>query len=114
MRLYIATPINARRGETFEEKYLDAKDRIAGLKAILGEGTTFCGWDMVGGTDVCPLGMEENAARLRCLQALLTCDAIYLDNGWEKSTGCRAEFDAAGRYMIPIYTYDGNIIKFEP
>ena len=113
MRLYIATPINARKEGTFGEKYRAAKERIERLKNVLCSMGRFQGWEAVGGPDVCPPDMEENAARLRCIQTLLVCDAIYMDTGWEHSTGCRAELDAAGRYKIPIYTYDGTVIKFE-
>ena len=111
MRLYIATPINARKEGTFGEKYWAAKKRIDRLKDVLCSTGSFAGWEAVGGPDVCPLNMEENAARLRCIQTLLACDAIYLDTGWERSTGCRAERDAADRYKIPIYTYDGKVIN---
>lgn len=37
------------------------------------------------------------------LRALLTCDAIYLLRGWERSVGARAEFEAAAISGLAIY-----------
>lgn len=38
------------------------------------------------------------------LQDLLTCDAIFLCKNWEKSKGCKLEFDVATTCNIePIY-----------
>lgn len=113
LKLYIATPINARKEETFEEKYKSAKKRLEYLKPILRADYRFNGWEVVGGTDICPLGTPENEAIKRCVQEVFTSDAIYMDVGWQNSDGCRTEFETAGRYKIPIYTFDGNVIKFE-
>lgn len=113
MKLYIATPVNARKEETFEEKYYAAQKRITELKENLSEDERFKGWEMTSGPDVCPLGMNETEALRRCVQTVLSCEAIYMDSGWQRSEGCRTEFNTAGRYKIPIYTYNGNNIKFE-
>lgn len=113
LKLYIATPINARKEDTFEEKYKSAKERLEYLKPILRADYRFNGWEVVGGTDICPLGTPENEAIKRCVQEVFTSDAIYMDVGWQNSDGCRTELETAGRYKIPIYTFDGNVIKFE-
>lgn len=113
MKLYIATPINGRNEESFEEKYRAAKERITFIKPQLLANPHFKGWEAVAGTDICPLGMSEHDALKRCVQEVYTCDAIYMDNGWERSDGCRHELETAHRYRIPVYTYDGNVMTWE-
>ena len=41
----------------------------------------------------------------RDLEMLAECDAIYLLNGWERSNGCRIEFNEAVRFGKKI-TYE--------
>lgn len=38
----------------------------------------------------------------RDLEMLATCDAVYMLEGWEKSKGCRIEFNVAATNRIPI------------
>jgi hypothetical protein len=53
-----------------------------------------------------PPGFDMKACRRRDLDALETCDAIYLLSGWEKSVGARAEKAHAEWIGLEITGYD--------
>ena len=44
-----------------------------------------------------------------CKAQLDLCDAIYMMKGWEKSNGCRQEFEYASRHGISI-TFEGGTV----
>ena len=109
MRLYIATPINARTEETLAEKKLAAKHRINLLKEIISQDTRFrCYTELVSTFDISTIGSmttEEQALGM-CVTAVLESDAIYLDHGWNGSNGCNLEYRAAKIYGKAIYEHD--------
>lgn len=39
----------------------------------------------------------------KCLEVMLSCDALYLADGWEMSLGCRMERAIAKEHGMPIY-----------
>lgn len=109
MKLYIATPVNARPERTFKEKYIAAKHRVAVLIELIREDPQFGGsYDYVTSTfNVNALGeVSETEALGRCVSTVLECDAIYLDHGWQSSKGCNLEYRAAKIYGKTIYEHD--------
>lgn len=107
MKLYIATPINARKEKDLLEKLRAARHRVELLKELLEEDERFVDYDMISTFDL-PHGanLPEEAAISSCVFAVLTSDAIYLDHGWEGSKGCNLEYRAAKIYGKQIYEHD--------
>lgn len=104
MKIYIATPINGRPEKTFAEKRAAAALRIEELKALLRQDERFASYqEMTSGIDVCTPDMKEPEAIGRCVSEVLRCDAVYMDCGYEQSTGCMTEHDVCRRYKIPVY-----------
>lgn len=105
MKLYISTPINARNENTFQDKFQAAKKRCDNLKriisnnALLQQFTTIkTPFDMYGNGK----HITEEEALAACIYEVLTCDAIYLDEGWENSRGCTLEYHTAKIYKKEI------------
>ena len=106
MKLYISTPINARREVTFQAKREAAAKRCKMLKMFLEEEME--GYEIVTPFDTIPLTetVNEEVAIGRCVTAVLRCDAIYLDHGWTGSKGCNIEYHAAKTYGKVIFEHD--------
>lgn len=106
MRIYIATPVNARTESTFEEKRRMAACRCEFLKMIIREDMPEA--ELLTPFDVCPVDevIEECEAMGRCIRHLLTADAVYLDHGWTGSKGCNLEYRAAKIYGKRILEHD--------
>ena len=51
MKLYIATPINARQEPTMREKLVAAKRRVEMLKAILADDVRFKKYELISTFD---------------------------------------------------------------
>lgn len=98
MRLYIATPINARKEKSVKARFINARVRCETLRDLLSEEHIFRGFtEIVTPFDVNPIGSttSETLALSRCVAAVLESDAIYLDHGWESSKGCNLEYRTA-------------------
>ena len=107
MKLYIATPINARKEKTMKEKLRAARHRVEQLKEILSEDDRFEDFKMISTFDLSHgVELPEEAALASCVCAVLTSDAIYLDHGWQGSKGCNLEYRAAKIYGKQIYEHD--------
>ena len=108
MKLYIATPINARRERSFKEKYLTAKHHCEMLKENIHFDPRFDQYgEIVTTFDINPMGKySEEEALGRCVSAVLGCDAIYLDHGWQGSRGCNLEYRTAKIYNKTIIEHD--------
>jgi hypothetical protein len=106
MKLYISTPINARREKTFPEKLCAAKHRVELLKEIIHDDSRFDQFDCIAHTNFDAPVMSEAAAMGICVRSVLESDAIYLDNGWQASKGCNLEYRAAKIYGKIIYEHD--------
>ena len=108
MRLYISTPINARREKTFREKYEAAERRCGLLKGKMLADTRFRQYgEIVTTFDFNPLGMfTEEEAMGRCVAAVMQCDAVFLDHGWERSRGCILEYCSARIYGKTVIKHD--------
>lgn len=106
MKLYIATPINARKEPTMKEKLLAAKHRIEFLKGLLSEDERFKSYVFFRSTFDLPAQTDEDAALAQCVREVLRADAIYLDHAWESSKGCNLEYRTAKIYGKTIYEHD--------
>lgn len=109
MKLYIATPINARKEKTLKEKLRAARHRVELLKEVIKEDDRLSGYDVVVSTfdqDKPKARDEENVALAMCVLAVLRADAIYLDHGWQGSKGCNLEYRTAKIYGKTIYEHD--------
>lgn len=91
-RIYISGPITGIDPEVCRNRFGAAEKRLIAR----------------GYTPVNPLknGLPETASydehMQRDLEMLATCDAVYMLEGWEKSKGCRIEFNVAATNRIPI------------
>lgn len=107
MKLYIATPINARREQGFANKYKAARQRVKQLKEFLKLDYRFSGYTCVSSFDVNKSQkISEADAMGNCIKAVLECDAIYLDHAWQSSKGCNLEYRAAKIYDKYIFEHD--------
>lgn len=109
MRLYIATPINARQEKTLEEKKRAARHRVNLLKEIISDDKRFAEYgELVSTFDISTIGSRTTEAQAlgMCVTAVLESDAIYLDHGWNGSDGCNLEYRAAKIYGKRIYEHD--------
>ena len=98
MKLYIATPINARQEPTMREKLVAAKRRVEMLKAILADDVRFKKYELISTFDFNDMYDTEERAMSRCIYHVLISDAIYLDHGWTASKGCNLEYQTAKIY----------------
>ena len=105
MKLYIATPINARQEPTMREKFVAAKHRVEMLKEILADDVRFKNYELISTFDFNLMNDVEEKAMLRCIYHVLTSDAIYLDHGWTASKGCNLEYLTAKIYGKLIFEH---------
>ena len=105
MKLYIATPINARQEPTMREKLVAAKRRVEMLKAIIADNDQFSDYDLISTFDFNYMNDVEEKAMSRCIYHVLTSDAIFLDLGWTASKGCNLEYQAAKIYGKQIFEH---------
>ena len=105
MKLYIATPINARKEPTMREKLVAAKQRVEMLKAILADDVRFKKYELISTFDFNDMYDTEEREMSRCIYHVLTSDAIYLDHGWTASKGCNLEDQAAKIYGKLIFEH---------
>ena len=103
MKLYIATPINARQEPTMREKLVAAKHRVEMLKAIIANDIRFKDYELISTFDFNDRNDTEEKAMSRCIYHVLTSDAIYLDLGWTMSKGCNLEHLGARSYDKQIF-----------
>ena len=103
MKLYIATPINARQEPTMREKLVAAKRRVEMLKAIIADNDQFSDYELISTFDFNDWNETDEKAMSRCIYHVLTSDAIYLDLGWTMSKGCNLEYLTAKIYGKQIF-----------
>ena len=105
MKLYIATPINARQEPTLREKLVAAKRRVEMLKEILADDVRFKDYELISTFDFNDWNDTEEKAMSRCIYHVLTSDAIYLDHCWTASKGCILEYITAKSYGKEIFEH---------
>lgn len=111
MKLYIATPINARQEPTMREKLVAAKHRVEMLKEILADDVRFKNYELINTFDFNDMYETEEKAMSRCIYHVLTSDAIYLDHGWTASKGCNLEYLTAKIYGKQIFEHSEQQTK---
>ena len=106
MKIYVSTPVNGRKEETFQKKRIAAYHRAETLSAYLKD--EYPDAEIITPFDVVPLDVtvDEPEAIGKCVTALLKCDTVVLDRGWTVSDGCNLEYRAAKIYKKDII--DGN------
>ena len=106
-KLYIVTPISSRREPTFRTKYMAARHRVNMLKEIIGDDERFADYEPISTFDMPHSENEDEATDMsKCVNAVMTCDAIYLDRGWNNSKGCRLEYHTAKIYEKGIFYHE--------
>ena len=91
-RCYIAGPMSGLPEMNFPAFAAAARD----LRAR--------GWDAVSPAEVNPdPGMTWHEAMKRDIPALLTCEAVVVLPGWEKSRGAKVEVGLARDLDMPVY-----------
>lgn len=106
MKIYVSTPINGRKEDTFQKKRIAAYHRAETLRAYLKD--EYPDAEIITPFDVVPLdeNVDEAEAIGRCVTALLRCNTVVLDRGWTASDGCNLEYRSAKIYKKDII--DGN------
>lgn len=103
MKIYIATPVNARSEATIEEKRKAAYQRVLELKgklmAIYPDAEFHSSFD----DDIAPLSkpielLPESVVMGKCVTCVMECDAILMDWGHVFSKGCGVEQFVASTY----------------
>ena len=105
MKLYIATPSNARQEPTMREKLVAGRRRVEMVEAVVADGGRFKDYGLVGAFDFNDMYDTEERAMSRCIYHVLTSDAIYLDHGWTASKGCNLEYLTAKIYGKQIFEH---------
>lgn len=110
MKIYIATPVNGRKEKTLRAKLEAACMRVAIMLAYL------CKWhedaEFMSVFDIgTPRELEMNTEQMteayimgQCVEMVIDCDMIVLDDGWESSRGCTIERYVAMQYGKQIRT----------
>lgn len=112
-RVYLAGRMRGERWYNFAE-FDKSRDKLIGY-----------GWDVVSPADIdrahgfdpfrlpadfdwetLPAGLDLDEIMLRDLDALETCDAIYMLSGWEKSSGANQELAHANRLGMRVFYQD--------
>lgn len=128
MKVYIATPVNARHEATLEGKRASAHRRVKDLEYGLSKvikGGEFFEFHSSFDSDIAPMdimltkrmygvGLPSEAVIMgKCVQRVMECDVIYLDAGWQESKGCCVEHYAACIYGKKILNYDVRGFYYE-
>lgn len=101
MKIYVSLPIT---GYSLSERKKRAK--------IIKEKIQKLGHEAVTPFDMCDdpsdhtdMSDKEFYAYCmgHCITGLLKCDAVYYDDNWHQSKGCRAESSIAQIYSIPCF-----------
>lgn len=109
MKIYIATPVNARKEATLIEKQRAALERVNVLKEKVKELHPNAEvWSSVGNIVVARKGLPEKEAQIMgaCVRMVMESDIIVLDRGWWDSKGCNVEKYTAETYGKQIWEID--------
>jgi hypothetical protein len=109
MKVYIATPVNARKEATLQEKQRAALARVNEIKAKVKElHPSAVVKSSVGSLHYARSGKELYEARIMgsCVRMVMQSDIIVLDRGWWESKGCNVEKYTAETYGKQIWEID--------
>ena len=98
-RIYISGRIKGYDG--FLEHFAREQEVVEGL-----------GYEVVNPCELGEMGFTYEQYMKVDLQELLTCDAIYMLDGWENSSGARIEFVVATVCGMPVYYEMSNPLNF--
>lgn len=105
-KIYLATPVNARKEATLVKKLAEAHKRIQYMRIYLSnwypeaEFLSVFTIDTVEGLVM----LAEPLIMGQCVEMVMCSDIIILDDGWEDSNGCNVERYVADRYGKQVYT----------
>ena len=103
MKIYIATPVNARKEPTLKEKQMAAKKRVEELKKEVHKHLPKALISSVFSV-IAVTGEKEEKIMGACVAAVMKCDVILMDDGWGDSHGCKVERFTAQEYGKEIWT----------
>ena len=117
MKIYIATPVNARSEGTLEEKRKAAWMRVCYLKVEIAHKIPDTEFHSSFDNDITSVEVTKftylpSEAKImgKCVQRVMECDAILMDWGYENSKGCTVEHTTALTYgKRVIHAWDLNI-----
>lgn len=102
MKIYIATPVNARKEATLEEKRQAAYDRICEIRKQLHRVFPTVEFHSSFDEHIAPISKElwkpEPIVIGECVTEVMCNDAIFMDWGWQNSKGCQLEHYTAVLY----------------
>lgn len=113
MKIYIATPVNARREATLEEKQKAAQQRCYALREVIRKhypDAEF--WSSVTNIVIARKGYADREADIMgtCVRHVMESDIVFFDWGYEQSKGCTVEHTTALTYGKKIiHAYDLSI-----
>ena len=107
MKIYIATPVNARKEPTLIAKQTQAKLRVIELRKQIKKHLPDA--EVVSSVThiyAATRGKAEAEARImgECIRLVMESDVILMDDGWGDSHGCKVERFTAQEYGKEIWT----------
>lgn len=113
MKIYLATPVNARKEKTIWAKMKAARRRILDMEVYLNKSfndAKFCSsfdiyptYCFLKNPDT-PMILSESEIMGECVRMVMEADMIVLDDGWECSQGCTVERFVAMQYGKQVKT----------
>lgn len=115
MKIYIATPVNARKEKTLKAKQAAAYKRVRALRKEIERhmpdaevlsvfSFLFAEFENAKRKESCIMG--------KCVELVMESDIILMDDGWGDSHGCKVERYTAQEYGKEIWTlFDLEAIK---
>ena len=107
MKIYIATPVNARKEKTLQAKLAAALKRVNELTRMVKAHLPKANVCSVFNTIVVRKNgqpVSEDKIMGACVRMVMECDIILMDNGWGDSHGCKVERFTAQEYGKEIWT----------
>ena len=106
MKIYIATPVNARKEETLEEKRLAAYYRMCEIRKQIHAKLPDAEFHSSFDEHIAPINKEcrksEAMIMGECVTEVMECDMIVLDWGCADSKGCNVELFTAIQYCKEV------------
>lgn len=116
MKIYIATPVNARKEETLEEKRLAAYYRICEIQKQIHAKLPKAEFHSSFDEHIAPINKEcwksEAMIMGECVSEVMECDMLVFDWGFSRSKGCMlARYIGIKYRKIVRYAEDFGIDK---
>ena len=115
MKIYIATPVNARKEKTLQAKQAAALKRVNELTRIVQTHLPKAKVRSVFNAIVVRKNgqpVSEDKIMGACVRKVMQCDVILMDDGWGDSHGCKVERFTAQEYGKEIWTlFDLEALK---